>query len=499
MKQHHEIVIVGAGISRIAAAVKLREAGLTGTDDLVILEKAETYGGTWRANTYPGCACDVPSNLYSFSFAPNSDWSRVYGNQPEILAYIDGVARDHRLDEVTRFGVEVLGAAWDEASSSWTIETTDGTLTSRFLIAAAGPWNEPKIPDVPGLADFPGEVWHSAQWNHDVDLDGKRVAVVGTGASAVQFVPQIQKQVAELHLFQRTAHWVLPKVDHHVPEAEKWVKRHVPLFERTLGAVEYAAMEAVGVAFHRPKPFMLGLQKIGEAYLRAAVRDKALRAKLTPDYLLGCKRILFSNNYLQSLTKENVEVHATGVDRVEGSTVIGSDGSSAEVDAIILGTGFHILDMPVADFVRGADGRTMAEHWAGSPEAYQGTVVAGFPNAFVVLGPSLGTGHGSAFAVAESQVAMIVDAITTARAEGWAALDVRPAAQAAYVDEVQAALVGTAYSGASCHSYFIDANGRNSFSWPWSTGELVRRISTFDRTAFDVTPVETDETQEVMA
>ncbi len=497
MSTHHEVVVVGAGISGIAAAIKLRQAGVS---DVVILEKAETYGGTWRANTYPGCACDVPSNLYSYSFAPNSDWSRVYGNQPEILAYIDAVARDAGLEEVTRFGVEVTGAAWDD--DLWRIETTAGDLTARFLVAAAGPWNEPKIPDVPGLAEFPGEVWHSARWNHDFDLEGKRVAVVGTGASAVQFVPQIQKQVAELHLFQRTAHWVLPKVDHPVPDAEKWVKRNVPFFERTLGAVEYAAMEAVGVAFHHPKPVMQGLQKVGQAYLRAAVRDRELRAKLTPDYLLGCKRILFSNNYLQSLTRPNVEVHATGVERVEGSTVVGSDGSTAEVDAIILGTGFHILDMPVADLVRGADGRTLAEHWAGSPEAYQGTVVAGFPNAFIVLGPSLGTGHGSAFAVAESQVAMIVDAVTTARAEGWTALDVRRTAQASYVDDVQAALAGTAYSGASCHSYFIDANGRNSFSWPWSTGELKRRISRFDRSAFTITPgssVEPVETVEVSA
>jgi cation diffusion facilitator CzcD-associated flavoprotein CzcO len=481
---HHEVVIVGAGISGIAAAIKLREAGVR---DVVILEKAETYGGTWRANTYPGCACDVPSNLYSFSFAPNSDWSRVYGTQPEILAYVDRVARDHGLEEVTRFGVELLGADWDDTTQRWRLSTTAGALTARFVVAAAGPWNEPKVPDLPGLADFPGEVWHSARWNHDVDLDGKRVAVIGTGASAVQFVPEIQKQVAGLHLFQRTAHWVLPKVDHPVPAAEKWVKRNVPLFERTLGAVEYVAMEGVGAAFHHPRPWMHALQKVGQAHLRATVRDRELREKLTPQYLLGCKRILFSNNYLQSLTKPNVEVHATGVERVEGSTVVGSDGTTAEVDAIILGTGFHILDMPVADLVRGADGRTLAEHWAGSPEAYLGTVVAGFPNAFVVLGPSLGTGHSSAFAIAEAQVALIVDAVTTARSQGWATLAVRPQTQAAYVDEVQAALAGTAYNAASCHSYYVDSNGRNSFSWPWSTGELVRRVSRFNPADYEIT------------
>jgi cation diffusion facilitator CzcD-associated flavoprotein CzcO len=274
------------------------------------------------------------------------------------------------------------------------------------------------------------------------------------------------------------------------------LKRHVPLFERALGAVEYVAMEGVGTAFHHPKPAMHALQKVGQAYLRATVRDKELRARLTPSYLLGCKRILFSNNYLQSLTRPNVAVHATGVERIDGSTVVGADGSTAEVDAIILGTGFHILDMPVADLVRGADGRTLAEHWHGSPEAYLGTVVAGFPNAFVVLGPSLGTGHSSAFAIAEAQVALIVDAVTTARGRRWAALAVRPETQAAYVEEVQAALAGTAYNAASCHSYYIDANGRNSFSWPWSTGELVRRVSRFDPADFEITA---DEPLEVSA
>jgi cation diffusion facilitator CzcD-associated flavoprotein CzcO len=482
MSEHHEVVIVGAGISGICAAIKLREAGV----DVVILEKAETYGGTWRANTYPGCACDVPSGLYSYSFAPNSDWSRLYGKQPEILAYVDQVARDHGLEAITRFGVEMVGAAWDADTCRWRVDTSAGQIIARHLVAAAGPWNEPKIPDLPGLAEFPDEVWHSARWNHDYDLTGKRVAVIGTGASAVQFVPEIQPEVAELHLFQRTAHWVLPKVDHAVPGVEKWAIRRLPFAHSALKQVEYTLMEGVGAAFHRPKPLMYGLQAIGQAYLRATVRDAELRAKLTPTYLLGCKRILFSNNYLQSLSRPNVEVHATGVAEVRGSTVIGSDGSRAEVDAIILGTGFHILDMPVAGLVRGADGRTLAEQWNGSPEAYLGTVVAGFPNAFLVLGPSLGTGHTSAFTIAEAQVSYVVDAITSAHREQWSTLTVRPEVQSAYVDEVQAALEGTAYTLASCHSYYIDENGRNSFSWPWSTNELVRRVSAFDPADFTV-------------
>ncbi|MDO3649682.1 flavin-containing monooxygenase [Nocardia mangyaensis] len=484
MSPQHEVVVIGAGISGICAAIQLAEAGV---DDVVLVDRADTFGGTWRANTYPGCACDVPSGLYSFSFAPNSEWSRLFATQPEILEYVDRVAREHGLAERTRFGVEVTGARWDDDARRWRLDTSDGELTARFVVSAAGPWNEPRFPDIPGLAEFPGEVFHSARWNHDYDLRGKRVAVVGTGASAVQFVPEIQREVAALHLFQRTAQWVLPKPDHSVPGIEKRMMRRLPFAHRALRSVEYALMEGLGVAFRNPRPLMQAVQTVGSAYLRAVVRDPALRAKLTPDYLLGCKRILFSNSYLQSLTKPNVAVHATAVTEFRGNTALGADGSAAEVDAVILGTGFHILDTPLADIVRGADGRTMAEHWQGSPEAYLGTVTTGFPNAFTVLGPSLGTGHSSAFAILEAQVAYLVSAIASARRESWAVLDVRSDVQADYVDQVQDALAGTVYNAGGCQSYYLDANGRNSFSWPWSTGELTRRVSAFDPADFTIT------------
>ncbi|MFE3544398.1 flavin-containing monooxygenase [Nocardia sp. NPDC059177] len=484
MTNHHEVIVIGAGISGVCAAIKLAEAGV---EDVVIVEKADTFGGTWRANTYPGCACDVPSGLYSFSFAPNSEWSRLFATQPEILGYVDRVAREHGLAERTRFGVEVTGAHWDTAAERWRLSTGAGELTARFVVSAAGPWNEPRVPEIPGLAEFTGAVFHSARWNHDYDLRGKRVAVVGTGASAVQFVPAIAPEVAALHLFQRTAQWVLPKLDHPVPAVEKRMMRRIPFAHTALRAVEYTIMEGLGVAFRHPRPLMQTVQAVGSAYLRAVVRDPALRAKLTPDYLLGCKRILFSNSYLQSLTRDNVEVHATAVAEFRGNTVVGADGSTAEVDAVILGTGFHILDTPLADIVRGADGRTMAEHWQGSPEAYLGTVTTGFPNAFTVLGPSLGTGHSSAFAILEAQVEFLVAAVTTARRRGWSALDVRPEVQAGYVEQVQAALAGTVYNAGGCQSYYLDANGRNSFSWPWSTGELTTRVSSFDPADFTVT------------
>ncbi|GGK64285.1 flavin-containing monooxygenase [Nocardia camponoti] len=483
----HDVVVIGAGISGVCAAIKLREAGV---DDVLIIEKADTYGGTWRANTYPGCACDVPSGLYSFSFAPNSEWSRLFAGQPEILDYVNRVAHDNGLPARTRFGMEMLGARWDSKANHWRIETNTDEITARFLVTAAGPWNEPRFPDVPGLEDFPGEVFHSARWNHDYDLRGKRVAVLGTGASAVQFVPAIVPDVERLHLFQRTAQWVLPKLDHRVPEVEKALMRRIPFAIKALKSIEYTLMEGLGVAFRRPRPLMRGVQAVGSAYLRAVVRDRELREKLTPKYLLGCRRILFSNNYLQALTKPNVDVHATGVVEVKGNTVIGADGGTAEVDAIILGTGFHILDSPIADLIQGADGATMADHWKGSPEAYLGTVVAGFPNAFSVLGPSLGTGHSSAFAILEAQVEFIVSAIKTARQRDWTSIDVRPEVQGAYVDEVQAALGTTVYNSGGCQSYYLDVNGRNSFNWPWSTGALTRRVSVFDAADFTVTAPE---------
>jgi cation diffusion facilitator CzcD-associated flavoprotein CzcO len=483
VSEHHEVLIVGAGISGVGAAIRLREAGV---DDVLILEKADTFGGTWRANTYPGCACDVPSRLYSYSFAPNPDWSRVFAEQDEILGYVDRVARENGLADITRFGTELIHARWDDGHALWQVKTTMGELTARFLVCAAGPWNEPNVPDIPGLDEFTGEVFHSSRWNHDYDLAGKRVAVIGTGASAVQFVPEIAPLVESVDLFQRTPHWVLPKPDHAIPGIEKWSMRRIPGLRRSIRQVEYGAMETLGTAYHRPRPFMHAVQAVAKAYLRTAVRDSELREKLTPRYLIGCKRILFSNNWFATLQRPNVSVHASAVNKVVGSTVVGADGAEAEVDAIILGTGFHILDMPVAGLVHDAHGRSLADRWAGSPEAYLGSVVAGFPNAFILLGPSLGTGHTSAFVIAEAQIDYIVNAIQTARDRGWRWMQVRPEVQQAYVAQVQAALPGTAYNLSSCHSYYVDQNGRNSFSWPWSSGALVRRVSAFDPEVFEV-------------
>lgn len=480
-----DVLVVGAGPSGIGAAIRLLQAGV---HDVLVIDRAQDFGGTWRANTYPGCACDVPSALYSFTFAPNPGWTRAFAEQPEILGYLRETAHRHDLAGLTRFGTEMTGARWMPDLGRWRVETTNGHVECRFLVSATGPWDDPLTPDVPGLGDFEGEVFHSARWNHDYDLTGRRVAVVGSGASAVQFVPRIAEQVEALHLFQRTAQWVLPKPDFPVPGPARRLLRRSARARRALRRAEYAAMELLGVGFRRPALMRLP-QLVGRAHLARTVRDRSLRRRLTPDYTLGCKRLLFSNTYYRALTRPGVRVHATGVARVDGARVVGADGSSAEVDAIILGTGFHITDMPVAGLLRDEDGQSLDQHWRGSPRSYLGTVTHGFPNLFTLLGPNLGTGHSSAFTILESQLELVVGAVTRALDEGWSAIDVRPEVQERYNHLVQEALAGTVYNAGGCSSYYLDANGRNSFSWPWSTGRLQEMVGAFDPDDFAVQTV----------
>ena len=484
MSRHVDVVVVGAGASGIGAAIKLAEDNF----DFLVLEKGDRVGGTWRDNTYPGCACDVPSALYSYSFAPNPEWTRAFAGQAEIFAYLRGVAKRFDIEKYVRFGVEVHAARYDAESGHWQIETSVGRFTANVLISAAGPWHEPKIPPIVGKDTFTGEVFHSARWNHDYDLSGKRVAVVGSGASAVQFVPEIAKKVAALHLYQRTAQWVLPKPDHFVPEAERAVMRTFPWAQRALRSAEYAGLEAFGLGFR--KPWILEqVQKIGSWNLARAVRDPALRAKLTPDYTLGCKRLLMSNVYYPALARKNVEVHAAEVTRIDGNRVHASDGTSTEVDALVFGTGFHLLDMPMAKRVFDSRGVSLADKWKGSPQAYLGTTAPGYPNFFLLLGPSLGTGHSSAFSILEAQLAYVMDGLRKMRTHDLATVDVRPEVMAAYFAEVQAAVGGTVYVRGGCMSYYLDENGKNTFNWPWSTRDLERRIKDFDLDAYDVTRV----------
>jgi cation diffusion facilitator CzcD-associated flavoprotein CzcO len=476
MERETEIAIVGSGFSGLAMAARLKRAG---RDDFVILERAREVGGTWRENTYPGCRCDVPSHVYSFSFAPNPDWSESFSPQKEIFDYLRKVADDEGLTEHVRFGCEVELASWDADAKRWRLQTSSGELTARVLIAGAGPLHEPKLPDVPGLRDFEGHLFHSATWDHDHDLAGERVAVIGTGASAIQFVPQIQPVVERLHLFQRTAPWVMPRRQRRITRIERALFRRVPALQRAARAAIYWAREAIAIPILRVA-FAPLLKRVGLIHLRRSVPDRDLRSKLTPDYLPGCKRILVANDYLPSLAEPNVEVLCEGIAEVRGRTVVGTDGSEREVDTIILGTGFHVLDMPIAERVVDGGGRTLADHWDGSPQAHRGTMVAGFPNLFLLLGPNTGLGHNSVVYMAEAQAGYVMRALAHMSEREHETVEVTARAQGAWNDAIQARMDGTVWLEGGCSSWYLDANGRNTSLWPDFSFKFARALRRFE-------------------
>jgi cation diffusion facilitator CzcD-associated flavoprotein CzcO len=447
--------------------------------DFVVLERSGDVGGTWRDNAYPGCACDVPSHLYSFSFAPNPDWSSTFSPQSEIQAYLRRVARAEGILPHVRFGCELEEAAWEEESQRWRLRTSSGWLSARVLVAAAGPLSEPAIPDIPGLRDFGGALFHSATWDHDHDLAGERVAVIGTGASAIQFVPRIQPRVEKLHVFQRTPAWIMPRPDRGLTRAERALYRRAPTAQRLMRAAIYWGRELYAIPLLRAG--LAGVTKLAaHRHLRRQVPDPALRAKLTPDYAPGCKRILVSDDYLPSLATPNVEVVCDGIDEVRRRSIVTRDGRERDIDTIILGTGFHVTDMPIAERLRGRDGRTMAEHWDGSPQAHRGTTVAGFPNLFLVLGPNTGLGHTSVVVMAEAQVGYILDTLAHLDAYGLGTVEVRAEAQRAWNAEVQRRMRGTVWTAGGCASWYLDPNGLNTTLWPDFTFRFARALRRFD-------------------
>jgi cation diffusion facilitator CzcD-associated flavoprotein CzcO len=482
--RHVRVAIAGAGFGGLGAAIRLLQSG---ERDVVILERATEIGGTWRDNVYPGCACDVPSVLYSFSFAPKPDWSRSFSRQPEIWDYLRDCVDRFNLRPFLRLGVELEQASWDDSAQRWAIRTSDGQLTADILVAATGPLCEPRIPAIPGLESFEGTVFHSARWRHDHDLTGRAVAVVGTGASAIQFVPQIAPKVGRLIVFQRTAPWVVPRSDRALSRWEHAAYRRFPFVQRVVRNLVYAGREMLVFGMLHPRIARLQ-QRIAEAHLRKQVPDERLRAALTPDYAMGCKRILISSDYLPALSRDNVTLQTSEVVQVLPRAVIGADGSQHEVDTIILGTGFHVTDQPIADRLVGRDGRTLAEHWEGSPKAYDTVTVAGFPNLFLLLGPNSGLGHNSVVVMAEAGIAHLLAALRHLRATGAAALEPTAAAQSAFVSEVDRRMRGSVWTAGGCKSWYLDRTGRNSTLWPGFTMPFRRRLRTLRPEDYALTP-----------
>ncbi|WP_433048681.1 flavin-containing monooxygenase [Dactylosporangium sp. CS-033363] len=472
---HTRIAIIGAGFGGLGAAIRLKQRG---RDDFVVFERAGQLGGTWRDNSYPGCACDVPSQVYSYSFALNPEWTSTYSPQAEIWAYLERCADRFGVREKIEFGTDVLSADWDATEQHWRIATTKKTWTADVLIGAGGPLNEPVVPKLPGMETFRGEAFHSARWNHEAPIQGRRVAVIGTGASAVQIVPAIQPVAEHVTLFQRTPAWVMPRRERPLRGWEHRLYKRIPGAQRAMRSLVYWQIEATVLVFLRPALMRLA-QRAALANLRKAVRDPGLRAKLTPAYRMGCKRVLKSDDYYPALTRDNVEVVTDAIAEVRPHAVVTRDGTEHPADVIVFGTGFRVTDLPIAERIRGRDGRSLAEHWQGSPQAFRGTTVAGFPNLFLLLGPNTGLGHNSVVLMIEAQLSYLLDALDTLERKGIRAVEPKPEAQARFVARVDRRMAGTVWA-TGCRSWYIDATGRNSTLYPGSTWGYRRRMRRFD-------------------
>jgi cation diffusion facilitator CzcD-associated flavoprotein CzcO len=479
-------LIIGAGFAGLCAAIKLQE---NGERDFVVIERGSDVGGTWRDNTYPGAACDVPSQLYSFSFARNPDWSSSYSPQPEIQAYLRKVAeRSGTLDRFV-FGTSVQDAVWDDAAQRWTVTTSGSTQqttwSARTLISGAGGLSEPKMPEIDGLDTFQGELFHSAEWDHDTDLTGKRVAIIGTGASAIQIVPELQKVVGHLDVYQRTAPWVIPRNDRTYGDLEKKALRWVPGLQRAYRTGVYWAKEVTVPSFTLWPRISKPAQTAAIKNLKKGIKDPELREKVTPHFTFGCKRVLISNDYYPALAADNVDVVTDPIVKVTGSGIVTADGTEREIDVLVVATGFFTTELPIAHHVVGKHGHSLADQWSDSGmAAYKGTTIPNFPNFFMVVGPNVGLGHSSMVLMIEAQVAYVRGALKTMRKGGYDVVEVGEAETDAYNEALQRRMKRTVWSAGGCDSWYLDSHGRNTTLWPYSTLEFRRRLASFDADAY---------------
>jgi len=479
------VAIIGSGFSGLGMAIRLKQEGI---EDFVVLERAGEVGGTWRDNTYPGCQCDIPSLLYSFSFAPNPAWSRLYPLQAEIQAYLRDCAQRYDVLGHILFGAEVQDAAWDEEAGIWQLQTARGELRAQVVVSGVGGLSAPAPPTIPGIDSFEGTMFHSATWDHDHDLSGERVAVIGTGASAIQFVPHIQPRVGRLHLFQRTPPWVLPHSDRPISAREKWLLRKAPGARRLARSALYWGHEVTVLGTIFDRRLIKPMEGIGRRQLRKQVADPELRARLTPSYTLGCKRILMSNSYYPALTQPNVEVVTDGIAEVRAGSIVTADGVEREVDTIILATGFKVHHHPSFARVRGREGSTLDDAWTGSPRAYLGTSVAGFPNHFVLVGPNSAGGFNSIVFTAEAHINYVMECLRTMQSRGLQSVEVRRDVYDAFARDTQERLRESIWNAGGCDSWYLDDEGRNNVWWPGFTWRLWQRTRRFDLGDYVVRP-----------
>jgi cation diffusion facilitator CzcD-associated flavoprotein CzcO len=474
------IAVVGGGIGGIAAATMLKRAGYA---NVTVFERSAGLGGVWQANTYPGAACDVPSHFYEFSFAPNPDWSRRYAPQAEIKAYLERVVRDQGVEDAFRFNTEVTSAAWEEPGQ-WVLETSAGRHVAEVLITACGQLSTPKMPDIAGLDQFAGPAFHTARWRHDVDLSGARVAVIGSGCSAVQVVPAIESQVGSVDVYQRTPAWTMARMDHEYSERAKRLFRRFPWLQRLDRKSVQGFMEIGAIAMTR-RQWMLGpFKAIGRRRIRKAIKDPALRRAVTPTDQYGCKRVMVTDDWYPTLAKPKVQLIEGGVRQVTKTGVIGGDGIEREADVLILATGFQSHDFVAPMEIHGVGGKPLAEEWAETAKAYLGLSVPSFPNMFLLYGPNTNGGTGSVVFTIEAGMRHVLAALTELERTGSRRIEVRREVADEFHSEVKEALAGTVWTG--CGNWYLDANGHSPNQWPWRWGTYARRTRELKPGAYSV-------------
>ncbi|MFG6402957.1 flavin-containing monooxygenase [Microbacterium sp. P04] len=480
------VVIVGAGFAGLGMAMALRRAG---RDDFVVLERAASVGGTWRDNTYPGVACDVPSHLYGFAARPNPTWSQTFATGGEIHSYLEDVASRENLGDRLRLRTPLLGARWDADAELWRIDTGREQFEAADLVLACGRLSEPHVPAIDGLETFPGPLFHSARWDHDVDLAGARIAVVGTGASAVQLVPELAQRGATVTLFQRTPAWIVPRGGRAFTDAEQRRFSEHPGELARLRAELYAEGEARFASRSGDAAASAAARQSALDHLAAQVPDPALREALTPDYDFGCKRVLLSDTFYPAVSSEGVTLEASALAAVDGSTLVAASGRTYDADVLVLATGFAASEQPYADLVRGEDGITLAKHWSEGMTSFASTVVTGFPNLFVLNGPNASLGHNSAVLMAEEQAAYVVRALAEQRRRADGVLRLRAAAERAYTDEIAAAAASSPWLTGGCRNWYVDErSGRLTLLWPGTAQAFRDRLAAADGSEFEPVP-----------
>ena len=471
-RRRPRVIIIGAGFGGIGAARELTKDGLA---DVTVLEKADDIGGVWRDNTYPGAACDVPSHLYSYSFARKTDWGRRYAEQSDILGYIRDTADRFGLRDLVRCGVEVTSATYDDAHATWRVESSSGEVfEADVLVPAVGQLSRPSVPSIPGLDTFAGPSFHSAEWRHDVDLTGKRVAVLGTGASAIQFVPRIRRKAKHVRVFQRSAPYVLPKPDRGYTDVHHAAFGRVPGFAAAMRGMVWQITEFLGLALTRIAQLARPIQGAATLNLKHHIKDVELRAKLTPDYPIGCKRVLFSSEWYPALAMGDVDVETAAVSEVTPTGVRTADGRLHDVDVIIYGTGFKATEFLAPMSISGRDGRDLHTQWSDGARAHLGMTVPGFPNMFLIYGPNTNLGSSSTILMMEQQAGYIRQVVAElGRGGAHRAFEIRRTVEEQYDAEVQARLDDGVWT--ACQSWYRTDAGRVTTNWPGLVREYQRR------------------------